>query len=497
MTKRIGILTLINDNSLVILNASDQGLMATKLRKELKFSDTYRQANVSGDLSNAVPKPEDFLPFQFRHISATIIGGGTWKATDFSNEKVIKKIPQLLSYQPVYLNHNMDVTNVVGTNGQLIFSPAKKVNGTLIPAGVDGPIWIDGKLHTDLCRQLASYPVPQIQSVSVTIVFEWEPSHEFKDQSGNQDDWEFERQIGRLVEGKMVRRIAVDAVAAYETSLVWNGADPFAKMLDEKGNPINIDRSNIVGADQFDQDPLTGIYKKDNRFFIASNVFSDEKTVNLYRQEIINYSKTENPLFVNPKNEEPMNELQKFLATVMGVAEEAVTVDLLKQHTFTKTPEFTTMKANADLLQATKDKVTAAEANVAKLSALIPLDKVETISAELKKIGENTTIEAILPFAIVGKESLEHKRTTCVKAYKLAVGEKNEDAAVLATIQGADSKLLDGMLKQYGKKIGEEFTGVCLDCKSTNVSFRSTTAETTEDSNSGNVEFNMPLAFRQ
>jgi len=494
MKRRIGIITMIGEGGLTVIPVSEQKTIASMLRKQLKFSDDYRQAKVDPSLENAIPKPEDFLPFPFRHISATIIGGGTWKATDFSNEKVVKKIAGMLSYKPVYLNHNLDVSNVVGVNGQLSFTEAKKVGGVAIPAGVDGPIWIDGKLHTDLCRQLASFPIPQIQSVSTTIVFEWEPSHEFTDNSGSQDEWEFERQIGKIVEGKMVRRNVVDAVAAYETSLVWNGADPFAKMLDAKGNPMNIDKAGIVGSEQFDSDPLMNIYKEKTHFFISEKVFQNENILHLHSKEILNYSKTENPT-INPKNKNGMD-LQKFLATVLGVAEDQVTEDLLKQYTFVKTTEYAGIKTNADLLQSTKALVTAEQTKVTKLSAVVPFDKVETLQAEMKTLGENITIDGVIAFAKEGRAILDLKRTTCLKAYKNAVGEKNEDQAVISSITSADSKLLDGMLKQYGKTLGEKFTGTCNKCKSTDVTFRQTEPETEKPGETGNVEFNMPEAFR-
>lgn len=495
MTRKVGIIQMIGEGGLITLPAKDQVIVANSLRKQLKFSDDYKQAKVDPSLANAIPKPEDFLPFPFRHISATIIGGGSWKATDFSNEKVVKKIPALLSYKPVYLNHNLDVSNVVGTNGLLTYTEAKKVGGVTIPAGVDGPIWIDGLLHTDLCRKLAGYPMPQIQSVSTTIVFEWEPSHEFSDSTGNPDEWEFERQIGKIVEGKMVRRVVLDVIAAYETSLVWNGADPFAKMLDSKGLPVNIDKPAIVGSEYFDKDPLVDFYKSKGLFFLSENVFPDANTLNLHRQELINYSKTENPI-INPKKEKGM-ELTKFLATVLGVAEDQVTEDLLKQYTFTKTADFTGIKANADALQATKDQVIAEQGKVTKISSIVPFEKVDAVKTELESFGKDVTIEAIISFAKEGKAQLDKKRATCLKAYKNAVGEPNEDQAVIATIQSADNKLLDGLLKQYGKKLGEQFTGTCNDCKSTNVTFRTTEPEADPEGKKGEADFNMPESFRR
>ena len=492
MTKRIGILTMIGENGLVVLPAKEQSEFAKTQRKGLKFDGLMKTEN--GNLANAIPKPEDFLPFAFRHISATILGAGSWKCTDFTNEKVIKKLAGLLSNKPVYFNHDLDASRVIGANGTLRFTPAKKVQGTVIPAGVDGPIWIDGVLHPEICRQLASYPVPQIQSVSTTVLFEWEPSHEFQDSSGNPDEYEFEYQIGKVVQGKMVRRIVQDVIEGYETSLVWNGADPFAKMLGPDGVPVGIEKSAIVGKELFEADPLKEEYMRTKHFFIMEKSFNDESMLHLHRQEILNYSKTENPI-INP-NSNTM-EITQFLAGVLGVKEEEVTKELLAQYTLTKTGDFTAMKAKADSFTAEQAKVTAAEGKVEKFVKVISLDKVEAVATELESFGKSTTIDAVLEFAKAGKAAMDSKRTAVITAYKNAVGEANEDASVIATIQAADDKLLNGLMKQYGKTLSEKFTGTCNSCKSTDVTFRSTVAEHEENPGAAEVTFDMPGAFRK
>jgi len=232
---RKGKLVLFRDVSKQLLFAPTTPEEAKKVRSYYSKDSTsfgwmspdYRQVILANDnIANAIAKPEDFIAFPFRHLSATIVGGGSWKATEFS-EKVLKAAADKFSFNPVFVNHEMETSNQVATNGQIKFVSK---SGD-VPGGLEGPIWVDGLLHPDITRKLTSFPVPTIQSVSVTITYNWEPSHEFTDTDNNVDDWEFEKHIGSIVEGSMVRRIATLIIDSFETSFVWLGSDPFAKIV--------------------------------------------------------------------------------------------------------------------------------------------------------------------------------------------------------------------------------------------------------------------------
>jgi len=488
MTK-ISTITLIGDRAM--FHSPQKKEESQNIRNAYGWSgEDYRQAVINPDIQDAIPKQEDFLPFMFRHITATIVGAGSWKATDFSKPGVLKKAKGLFEYKPVYVNHEWEVSNAVGGIGQTKYTEAFTASdGTKIPAGIDAPIFIDGKLHADICRKLQAFPVPTIQSVSVSVLFEWEPSHVFTTGTGEEDEWLFESRIGTMVDGKMVCRVVTKILEAYETSLVWLGADPFAKILNEKGEPLNVEKSAVVGLQKFDKDPLAGFYKTNNRYFVYENCFNSDKQLNLHKANVINFNKSEKLSTMD---------FQQILAVKLGVDKETLTEEMLNQYSIVKTDVYTKEKANSEKLASVQTELTKANGDVAKLTKIIPLDKVEAVTTSLQEFGENTTVETLIPLAKYGNETLTAKRQLCEKHYKLSVGENNEDQAVIDIISNATDKQIDGLLKQYGVKNIGEFGGTCKSCGSTEITFRTTVPEEEKDSpDKTDAQFDMPNGFRK
>jgi len=174
-------------------------------------------------MTDITPKPEDFLEVPFRLISATIVGGGTWKATDFSNTAILKKSTSLLDGVPLYKDHETDLDNWVGlVNGVKWTGAFKDVSGVDVPAGIDGIVAIDIKTNPKVARGVAA---GAIYSNSVTVEFDWEMSHTYE------NEWDFLNKLGTIGgDGKMIRRVVTAIHNYHESSLVWLGADPFAKV---------------------------------------------------------------------------------------------------------------------------------------------------------------------------------------------------------------------------------------------------------------------------
>ena len=462
---------------------------ASLIRRNYGWSgEDYRQAVINPNLEDAIPKEEDFLPFPFRHISATIVGAGSWKATDFSKPGVLKKAVPMVANKPVYVNHEWETGNVVGVNGQGKWQAEFKASdGQIIPAGIDAAIFIDAKLHTDICRKLQAYPVPHIQSVSISVLFEWEPSHVFENSSGQEDEWMFENRIGTSVDGEMVTRVVTKILDVYETSLVWLGADPFAKILNEKGEPLNVEKAGVVGLTKFDKDPLADYYKSNNRYFVYESCFAKEENVNLYKQKELNFVKSE---------KENTMDLKIILAGMLNVKPEEVTEELLKNHSLVKTVDLSAMKTKADSLSGVQADLVTEKGNVDKYKGLVPLDKLTELNTSIQEFGKDSTIETLIPLAKYGQETLNSSRKLCEKHYKISVGEKNEDQAVLDLINKASEKEIAGLLKQYGATNIDAFAGSCVDCGSENISFRSTKPEDSGEGES-DATFDMPGAFRK
>lgn len=478
--KQTGILHLSNGRAFIGIPDEQQSISLKKSITNGSFSyagEDYRQATINKDIADAIPKPEDFLPFNFRHLSATIVGAGSWKATDFTDEKVLKKAAKLLSFKPVMVNHQFETSNIIGANGELKFVKSRiQSDGTEIPGGIEGPIWIDGKLHADVCRKLAAFPVPHIQSVSVTIVFEWEPSHDFQ-RDGEYDWYGFRENLGTAVNGKMVCRKVTDVIEAYETSLVWLGADPFAKIMDSEGNLLNIEQSSVVSMSKPDSDPLFSIYESEGRMFIHEGESYSKKLS--YSSD--KYSKKG----INGKNEEM--EVLKLLAEKFGKTEKEITADFVGTLQLI-TPEQKVVEATAyskmesDLTAATTGKETA-EASLA--TAETDLTEVKGKLVEFEKICKHediATLETevgvsnIVAYAKDAFKKLSASRAEAERLYKLSAGENITDA-MLNSIKTANSELAESYVQQFGGKSMEAFGATCQKCGSDKISMRKTKPE--------------------
>jgi len=457
-------------------------------------NEDYRQASINPDIQNAIPKEEDFLPYPFRHLSATIVGGGTWKATEFP-EKVLKPAAPMLSYRPVYVNHNLEISNIVAGIGKTKWTPGFTApDGTKVPGGIDGPIFVDGKLHPDICRKLSAFPVPHIQSVSVTVVFEWEPSHTFENREGEEDLWLFEMRIGQMVDGEMVRRVATKIIEFYETSLVWLGADPFAKIMDTEGNLLNIEKSAIVSNSKFDKDPLVNLYKEQNRYFVSESCISNDNKLDLVKRIFekgekqekskISNSKTQTQVN-NPNNENTMDDkVVQFLAHRLNKKPEEITENFLKGFAIVPTEEHTS-------LTALKEKVGSIE-DYDKVVGDRDQFKTDLDAAQAK-------IEEDKPLVEFATTKLESAKENAFKFYRLQLNGREEDAKAIKLIERAfeekDFETMETLAKQYGGTAISELEATCTACGSKEVSFRST-EETDEGGVNGDDKYDAPdLAY--
>jgi len=254
-------------------------------------------------------KEGDFLFAPFRLISATIVGGGTWKATDFSNEAVLRRSMPLLQDKPVYRNHWMDPDYWLGQVDSLAWgqSYVQSSNGLIIPSGIDGLLAIDtvGKKNQQLARGIVT---GSVRSNSVTIEFEWEPSHDFP------DEWDFYYYLGEMVEGKMVTRVVTKIIDYHETSIVGLGADPYAKAIKEDGELVDVDLAGASGSGMQKSDDLTDEQKVEKLISfkkLVSSFSSDHK--NLRPRLRVDHKEANKALVLN-FNKKP----QKYLTEKMA-----------------------------------------------------------------------------------------------------------------------------------------------------------------------------------
>lgn len=462
---KIGKLVLWGDKNKLIYTPKTEGEGQQYKQKFGWMNPDYRQS-VLQDSSKAIAMPEDFHPFEFRHISATIVGAYSWKATEFT-EKVLKQAvkDKLLDFKPSYVNHELEVGNAVGVLGESRFDPAyRNASGEIIPAGINAPIWIDKVLRTDLCRMLTGYPVPTIQSVSITVYYEWDPSHTFTDHSGNEDEYLFEGRIGQMVDGRMVRRIVTKIIDIYESSLVWLGADPIAKILDDKGRPINVEKTAIVGTENFSADPLSEIYKEHNVFFVNDVSFSRQNVLDLRNSYTVKTQESGN------KNKDAMEKIVETVAKFLNKQPADVTeadiagIQLAKKSDYdalvardaAATENITKLKNEITELNTT---VTGQKGTIEKYSGIVPADKLDELETSLG-------LKNVVNLANSGKARLDADRKEAVRLYKLNVKEADQSEAIVKAIESADEAQVEGYLKQYGSGASARYGAKCSKCDS-------------------------------
>ena len=188
----------------------------------------FNTFNPSVSSKDFTPKDEDFIRVPFRLLSATIVAGGTWRATRFP-EAVLRTSMQKLVSKPIYVEHEDEIGNEHGVIESVEWQAGyiDEKNNIDVPPGIVGILKIDAKANPKTARNLLSDP-PAIFSDSVTLDYSWEPSHDFE------SNYEFEDKIGEFDEnGKMFTRDATIIHDYAEVSLVPLGADPFAKKIQD------------------------------------------------------------------------------------------------------------------------------------------------------------------------------------------------------------------------------------------------------------------------
>lgn len=425
------------------------GQMTEAQRKQLGIFDSDFNPDVKkGQLK---PLPEDYMLFPFRLISATIVGSGSWKSTDFSNVNVLKESLPLISFIPAFKDHNLQIDKSIGTIGQCEWVEAS--NG--VPAGIDGPYVIDMKLQPELCRKLMA-PVPEIQSSSVTVVFDWESSHEFE------NEYDFYYHVGEMLDGREVTRVVTKIHEYIESSLVYAGADCYAKKKNEDGTYVNIplNREVISNSKKFeDKDEFVQLFKTNNRLY-----------------EVVNYSK-ENIAALKSNYTHKIDEdmqIKIALSKVLNVKPEEVTEEMISQFTMVKTEEFNKEKENFSKLNQTIEslnaKVTEKETEVTSLTK-----NVNDLKAE---------IESNKQFVQLGNDYISLLRKEAVDAYTKSVLNKTDQVILDRINSTTDVKSLESDIKLFNGKLITEFSGHCVKCGSKDISFRSS-ANTKDDSNLG------------
>ncbi len=395
-----------------------------------------------------IVKEGDIVSIPFRLLSATIVGADSYKCTDFSKQGVLESAVRLFNEKPVYLNHEMEVGNEVGYIDNARFTRSyTNADGIIIPSGIDADKNFDSKLYPDLVRKMTG-KVPYVKSSSVTVVFEWEASHEFE----NEND--FYWHVGETINGEMVRRIATSITEVYESSLVWLGADPYAGILDENLKVKFVDKAGVVGFSADVNTKEVEQYQKEGRFYVGT-CFSKEKNSNLHKKDM---------------------EIVKLLATKLGVSETDITSEKLEGLHFISDAEKEAL-SKVDL-----EKYIDIASFKAKENEVVSLQS-EVTSLKEEKTSLETEIASLKFDATIGKNVISKMKEEVLASYTKSVDGKVNELIVKEIQEETSLEKLQAKGELFGYKAVEHFGGKCEDCGSTNFTFRSS-KPTKEDNDS-------------
>jgi hypothetical protein len=172
-------------------------------------------------LEDLQPKEADYIYRDFRAISAAPFN---CYGLDFSKPGVLKASTPLLANQTVYKDHiYWSVDRWIGVISESAWDEAGAQSEGV--AGINVKLKLDWKKDPWTARGLLMEP-PAIHSFSVTLLFEFDYSH-----PDLVEEHRFWSMLGEEVNGQVVRLIVTKIIAYWEGSLVFQGADEYAKQL--------------------------------------------------------------------------------------------------------------------------------------------------------------------------------------------------------------------------------------------------------------------------
>lgn len=196
-----------------IFSLSKDGTGFVKLSAPLKSVVKLQPQQEEENKTLQTVGDEEFVRARFRALSKILIED-YW--LDFRKGDVLKKSVSLLNKQTVYADHEVSIHNWVGVVENTLWDEKSD------PPGIDADIMVDATENKKIARGLTIEP-PAIHSGSVNTNFLWSKSHP------DLEGWDFWWNLGLNIDDEIVR-IIVDEILSYgEFSLVWQGADPFAK----------------------------------------------------------------------------------------------------------------------------------------------------------------------------------------------------------------------------------------------------------------------------
>lgn len=406
------------------------------------------------------PAEDEFIEPVFRLLSACIVSKN-YMPTEFPADVLKASIPLMVG-QTVNCDHETNIGNAIGTVSEAFWQEAYKMGDKEIPAGMNGRLKIDAKANPRIARGINMDP-PSIHSNSVTVQFEWKPSHNFE------DPWEFWDKLGTYDEnGEMIRRIATKIISYKETSLVSHGADPFAQKLDTDGKIINPGYAAAV-YNSFSEVIKEKISHSCRAYSSTDYKALGEVAVMYNTSKIINEGKPSSPVDQNQNNNSMNKELQEFLEKLFGEG----------MLTLTEGASASVEIVLSEVKKLIQDK-TDLDTKLSEAQA-----QITSLTGEVQSLKDEA--EANKSYVQMGKDHFKEVKEATTASYKKLVGEGKEDANILTLIEKVDSlSTLLSLKATYDAQLEEKFPLHCADCGSKNINRGSSIS--TQENHEGNHE---------
>lgn len=190
-------------------------------------------------VTDVLPRDEDYIYVQFRALSQRIVEG-QW--LDFTTPGVLEEAVALLRGATIYPNHEFwNIEKWLGSVSQTAWDAAGANSGGI--PGVNAEYKIDALMNPRIARGLMMRP-PAIHSTSLTVLFEFEYSHE-----DLAKEYKFWSLLGEEVDGHIVRLIVTKIREIWEASLVFQGADRLAKHQGDEEAADDFESLEAAGED--------------------------------------------------------------------------------------------------------------------------------------------------------------------------------------------------------------------------------------------------------
>lgn len=343
------------------------------------------------------PKEGDFEYFGFRQISAdTVIGSGTWKATEFPS-RVLKSAVKLLDSKPAYLEHHDYANAVIGTVKNPVWQDSYALpNGVIVPPGINAMFKLNKNLKPEIVAHLND-PDSPLRHCSVGVYFKWEASHDFENK------YDFYDKLGTVVDGEEVRRVVTEILFFDESSLVHSPADKFASRLDDNAHIKHIAFSEVKenerNIDWFKENQPFVLEHEMPEEFLSFSAVEDKVEDDETHPDTLKLAKVENEIIGLKAERDRANERADLYESKFKKANEAFKIESEKYQASER--ELNTYRTRVDNLE---DEKAEAQKQAEKYKS--DAEKFEKI--RVKKVGEVQALYRLAFKDAISESTLEN-----------------------------------------------------------------------------------------